>query len=375
MNVRWRLTLSYAGFLLVAGLAMVALLLYVLRFVPVGNLSDESRFVPDRDDLVEAVLPKVWLVLLALAVVGLGGGWWLAGRMLRPLHRIHAVAARVSSGSLDERVRLAGPDDEIRQLARTFDSMLDRLQDALDEHGRFAANASHELRTPYAVERAMLDVALADPAGVDVPELVRRLDETNRRGTRTVESLLALAALEHGQAPPWTPIDLAELAGDAVAELASTADRAGIVVDAQLGEADLDGVEPWIGLLLGNLIRNGIQHNDGPGGHLWVRTSTLDDGRARLCVVNSGPPVPPDLLPALTEPFVRAGGRGSAHGGSGLGLAIVSRVARVHDARLHLDAPTSGGLAVQVTFVGPRGHSDDLALPRRAPDGASRGRR
>ena len=231
MSARLRLTLSYAGFLVVAGLALVALLVYVIRFVPEGNLSTvqpegsgaPALFVPNRGDLLRALWPKAWMVLALLAVVGLAGGWFLAGRMLRPLDRIHRVTQQVAAGRLDHRVRMTGPRDEFRELADTLDTMLDRLQASLDEHRRFAANASHELRTPYAVERAMLDVALADPAGVDVPRLLHRLDRTNRRGTETVEALLALAALDQGPTPPRTPIDLAELTDAVVAELVTGA--------------------------------------------------------------------------------------------------------------------------------------------------------
>ncbi|RBY88770.1 HAMP domain-containing sensor histidine kinase [Blastococcus sp. TF02A-26] len=367
MSARLKLTLSYAGFLVVAGFALVALLVYILRFVPEGNLSiptaepDGSpgrpgRFVPDRGDLLTALWPKAWMVLGALAVVGLAGGWFLAGRMLRPLQRIHRVTQQVAAGSLDHRVRMAGPRDEFRELADTLDTMLDRLQASLDEHRRFAANASHELRTPYAVERSMLDVALADPAGVDVPELLHRLDRTNRRGTETVEALLALAALDQGRTPPRTPVDLAEITAAVVAELAPVAGDAGIAVRTELGEGDLDGSESLVRQLVVNLVLNGIRHNTGPGGSVTVVTGTADGGRAQLRVTNTGPYVPEHLLGTLTEPFVRGAGRvtaGSESIGSGLGLAIVARVAEDHGADLELSAPLSGGLQVTVTFPSP----------------------
>ncbi|MGY1747824.1 sensor histidine kinase [Modestobacter sp. SYSU DS0511] len=359
MSARLRLTLSYAGFLLVAGLALVAVLVSVIWFVPEGNLTGAAGFIPDRDDLLTALWPRAAAGLGVLVVVGLIGGWFLAGRMLRPLHLIHAVARQVAAGSLEHRVRLQGTRDEFRELADTFDTMLDRLQASLDEHRRFAANASHELRTPYAVERAMLDVALADPAGVDVERLLRRLDETNRRGTETVEALLALAALDQGRTPSRTPVDLAELTAGVVSELTSVADEAGIVVEAHLGEGDLDGAPPLVRQLVANVVLNGIRHNTGPGGCVQVTTGTTAEGRAELRVLNTGPVVPPHLLAELTEPFVRGEGRTSAGGGgpvppgSGLGLAIVARVAEAHGAALELSAPPEGGLSVRVSFPAP----------------------
>ncbi len=363
MSARLRLTLSYAGFLLVAGLGTVALLAYVLHFVPEGHLQDAGgHHVPDREDLLDALLPKLAVVLGALGVLGLAGGWLLAGRMLRPLHAIHGVATQVAAGSLEHRVRLRDTRDEFGELADTFDTMLDRLQASFDEQRRFAANASHELRTPYAVERAMLDVALADPAGVDVAQLLHRLDQTNHRGIETVEALLALAALDQGRALSLVPVDLAELTADVLGHLTGMAEQAGITLAADLGEGDLDGAEPLVRQLVTNLVLNGIRHNTGPGGRVEVRTGKTDDGQAELRVVNTGPVVPPHLLATLTEPFVRGAGRTSAGSpggrdpappGSGLGLALVARVAQVHSAALALSAPPEGGMSVRVLFREP----------------------
>jgi two-component system sensor histidine kinase VanS len=356
VSARLRLALSYAGFLLVAGSGTVALLAYVLHFVPEGNLSDDrGRRVPDRGDLLDALLPKLVVVLALLGVLGLVGGWLLAGRMLRPLQEVHAVARQVAAGSLEHRVRLRGTRDEFRELADTFDTMLDRLQATFEEQRRFAANASHELRTPYAVERAMLDVALADPAGVDVGRLLHRLDATNTRGIETVEALLALAALDQGRTPPLVPVDLAEVTAGVVTELTPLATEAGLTIDAELGEGDLDGVEPLVRQLVTNVVLNGIRHNSGPGGRVVVTTGTTGVGLAVLSVVNTGPVVPGHLLATLTEPFVRGGGRTSAGAptGSGLGLAIVARVGQVHGADLQLSAPPEGGLSVRVVFPAP----------------------
>ena len=361
MSARLRLTLSYAGFLLVAGIALMALVFYILRFVPDGIINTGGPFLPNRGDLLDALWPRIWQVLLVLVVIGFGGGWFLAGRMLRPLQRINGVARRVAAGSLDQRVRLDGPRDEFRELADTFDAMLDRLQGSFDEQRRFAANAAHELRTPYAIERSMLDVALADPAGQDLRQLLRRLDETNRRGIEVVEALLAMATLDDGRAIERAPVDVAETTGDVIRELRPLADDAGVSLSSVLGEGDIDGSGTLIRQVVSNLILNGIRHNTASAGWVTVRTETVADGSVELTVSNSGPVVPPDLLGRLTEPFVRgagrvgsrAGGPGQGPVGSGLGLALVARVVDVHRAVLSLDARPDGGLHVTVRFPAP----------------------
>jgi two-component system sensor histidine kinase VanS len=361
VSARLRLTLSYAGFLMVAGIALIALVFYIIRFVPEGTAyTPDGAYAPNRDDLLDALWPRTWQLLVVLAAIGLGGGWVLAGRMLRPLQQINGVARRVAAGSFDHRVHLAGPNDEFRELATTFDSMLDRLQASFDEQRRFAANAAHELRTPYAIERSMLDVALADPGGVDVAQLVRRLDETNRRGIEVVEALLALASLDEGRVLAHAPVDIAETVGAVVRDLSPLAEAAGVSVKTALGEGDIDGSGTLIRQLASNLLLNGIRHNINDGGWIEVRTQTTGDGSVELAVLNSGPVVSPELLARLTEPFVRGAGRvgtrsgaGGAPEGSGLGLALVARVADVHGATLTLLARDSGGLAVIVDFPSP----------------------
>jgi len=365
VSARLRLTLSYAGFLLVAGVALMALVFYILRFVPEGNISGGGPFLPDRSDLLDALWPRTWQVLLVLAVIGFGGGWVLAGRMLRPLQRINGVARRVAAGSLDERVHLPGPRDEFRELADTFDSMLDRLQGSFDEQRRFAANAAHELRTPYAIERSMLDVALADPAAQDIDRLLRRLDETNRRGIEVVEALLSLATIDAGHVIERTPLDVAETVAEVLRDLRPLADEAGVAISSVLGEGDIDASGTLVRQLVANLLLNGIRHNTVPAGWVTVHTETVAHGAVQVTVANSGPVVSAELLGRLTEPFVRgvgrvgtrSGGPGGAMAGapvgSGLGLALVARVADVHGAALSLAARPAGGLIVTVRFPAP----------------------
>lgn len=355
MSARLRLTLSYVGFLVVAGAALMVVGYTTLRFVPEGNLTGPAGFVPDRGDLLGTFVPRALIGLAGLAVVGFAGGWVLAGRMLRPLDRIGAVAREVAAGSLDHRVELDGPRDEFRALADTFDGMLDRVQSLVDEQQRFAANAAHELRTPHAIAQAIIDLAIADPDGRDVDEVLRRLDTTNRRGTEVVEALLALSALGNGQATARVPVDVGEVAAEVVEDLRHAADDAGIEVVAALEEADTDGHPTLVRQLVTNLVGNAIAHNTGPGGRVEIRTAAADDGAVELRVRNTGPVVAPATLPTLTEPFVRGAGRVAAggSGGSGLGLALVARVAAAHDAALRLEAPTDGGLDVRVTFPPP----------------------
>ena len=353
MSARLRLTLSYAVFLVIAGAGMLALLFYVLRFIPEGNISDGGVHVPDRSDLIDAVWPRVWQVLGVLAVVGIVGGWFLAGRMLRPLKKINAVAREVAAGSLAARVRLRGPKDEFRELAETFDDMLDRLERTFDEQRRFAANASHELRTPYAIERSMLDVALTDPEGVDLQQLLGRLDDTNRRGIETVEALLTLSRLDQAQVPEFEPVDVAELVREVIERLRPLADAAGVSVISGLSEGDIDGSPALVRQLVTNLVLNGIRHNV-VDGNVTISTLSAVDGGVTVTVSNSGPVVARDQVARLTEPFVRAAGRvASTSEGSGLGLAIVARVAEVHGASLRIDARESGGLVVSARFPPP----------------------
>ncbi|WP_440694946.1 sensor histidine kinase [Clavibacter nebraskensis] len=360
MSARLRLTLSYAGFLLLAAAAMLLLLVYILRFVPSEPIDAADGFVPSRGDLLTALWPRALQVTAALLVVGLVGGWFLAGWMLRPLQRLGAVADRVADGSLDSRVGLSR-DDEFGRLGTAFDSMLDTLQAAFAEQERFTANVSHELRTPYAISRIVLDVALADPTRVDLPQLLGRLDATTRRGTEAVEALLTIATLDHLVELQRRPIDVAELVARVVDEVQPLAAEARVRIRTELGEGDFDGDEVLVGQLVMNLVVNGIRHNLPEGGDLLVTAATLDDDRVEVRFRNTGPVIPADVARTLSGAFVRGAGRtttadarSAVADGSGLGLTIVARVARLHDAELTIDPRPGGGLDVRVVFPAPR---------------------
>ena len=271
-------------------------------------------------------------------------GWWLAGRSLRPLRQITAAARRVSGENLGERIDLQGPDDELKELATTFDGMLERLDGAFASQRHFVANASHELRTPLAIIRTEIDVALGDPRA-STQEL-RTMGETVRdtvdRCEELIASLLMLARSE-GSAGHEEPLDLAALAADCVTDLRGQAADARVRIDAELESAWVDGDPQLLDRLLANLLDNGIRHNVA-GGRLRIATGTRD-GRACVRVSNGGAHIDPDVVDGLISPFRRLS---RAAGGFGLGLSIVRSIAVAHRGSARLRAPADGGLEVVI---------------------------
>jgi two-component system, OmpR family, sensor histidine kinase VanS len=349
-SLRLKLTLSYAAFVVIVGIAVFALGVLSLRFLPEGNLWAQSgQFTPSRDDLLEVYVRYAWWTLLGLAGVGLVGGWLLAGIMLRPLTRITAAARRAGDGAFDQRVALPGRRDELTDLADTFDALLARVQHTLDEQRRFAANASHELRTPHAVMRTMIEVARADPRGRDVDVLLARLEETNDRSIALTESLLSLARVAQGGALERGPVALDALVARVVDEHRADAAAAGVDVDAALRPVTVDGHAVLLEQLVGNLVRNAIVHNRADDARLHVAVARVDGGAA-LTVANTGSALSRATVDTLTEPFVRASGRvrRGPGDGEGLGLAIALSIVRAHGGRLDLAPLAGGGLRVRV---------------------------
>lgn len=338
-SVRLQLASSYVGFLLVVWAALLLVGWLVLRYLPDENLvvANGGGFVPNRSDLLRVAAPMAVLGTVFVAVVGGVGGWMLAGRLLRPLAAIAEVADAVAHGSLAQRVALPGPDDELRRLADTVDHMLDRLEQVVEDQRLFAANASHELRTPIATTRTMLEVARLDPRP-DVGTLLDRLWEVNERSARTVEALLGLA--RSGSAPlERRAVDLAEL----VREHPTSRPLGG-----HLDPAPVRGDPVLLGQFTANLLTNALVHGHVDGGGPWVRTGTERD-RAVLEVENDGPVLDPAVVPTLVEPFARAAGRVRTDSrGAGIGLSIVDAVVRAHDGRLVLSPRDGGGLVVRV---------------------------
>jgi two-component system sensor histidine kinase VanS len=347
LSARLKLTLSYAGFLVVAGALLLAVVwVFLLRYVP-----DNSRGLlgvsPNRYLLVHTFVPPAALALLALLVFGLLGGWLLAGRMLAPLTRITAAARTAGTGSLSHRVRLPGRQDEFRELSDAFDSMLDRLESHVAEQRRFAANASHELRTPLAITRTLLDVARADPAR-DPAELVERLHAVN---TRAIELTEALLLLSRSGVVSRESVDLSLIAEEAAETLLPLAEARRITLDVTGAPARTSGSAELLARMVSNLVQNAIVHNLPADGTVTVHTAE-QAGASVLRVENTGSPVPPDLLPVLTEPFQRGTQRARTdeHPGVGLGLAIVHSIVRAHNGTLDLTARPTGGFLATVTL-------------------------
>lgn len=383
MNIRVRLTLLYAGAFFLAGAVLVVLMYVYLQqsmnqqftarvgFIarefqpqlgpgglpmPDPEAQDRLRVLlrEDRDDTLRAML--IWS-LAALGGVGLiagGFGWLLAGRALHPLQQITATARRVADRSLHERIDLQGPNDEIKQLADTFDAMLERLDRAFDGQRRFVANASHELRTPLTINRTLIEVAQQDPrASESQRQLGATLLHVNQRHERLIDGLLMLAGSEQHIADP-VDVDLADVAQHVVRESSDAAAAAGVRLAVTADPALVSGDAVLLERLVQNLVDNAIRYNvEGDG---WVDvTTSASGGWAQLQVSNSGPIVPPYEVAGLFEPFRRlpsterladpAGSRGA-----GLGLSIVRSVARAHGGDVVATARPDGGLHLTVSL-------------------------
>ena len=305
--------------------------------------------VSSRSDMLQLLLWVSAVALLLLAAGGAWAGWFVAGRMLRPLQYVNAAAHRAASGKFDHRIALTGPRDEISELADSFDEMLDEIEQSVDAHRRFAANASHELRTPLATTRTMLDVALSTAPAEQRP-LLQQLRETNERSIDTVESLLDLAEIE-SVSTAHEPIDLARLAASVIETTHDEAVAADVRIDTRLRPAVIDGDPVLLRQLLMNLVQNAIRHNE-PGGTALVSTCVGADGLPRIEVSNDGELISADALGQLADPFFRARGRTSAAAsrGRGLGLSIVAAIAARHGAHLELTPRHAGGLSAEVRF-------------------------
>jgi signal transduction histidine kinase len=301
-----------------------------------------------RTDVLHAGTIAFLLVLVATAVVS----WVITGQVLRPLHEVTATARRLSAESLDSRIRLAGPRDEVAELADTFDALLDRLQAAFESQRRFVANASHELRTPLAVMRTEVDVTLSDP-DADAAEL-RRMAEVVRQATERadglVEGLLTLAHTESAGIAAREPADLALAAKTAVAAVSTEAAGRGVRVAVEGDPAPVQGDPALLDRVAGNLLENAVRHNVDGG---WVSVHTASDqGGSWLRVSGSGAMVPPERVAELFEPF-RRGVPDRTGGGAGLGLSIVRAVVRAHGGTVYAESVPGGGLSVTVQL--PRG--------------------
>jgi len=384
-TIRLRLTVLYAGAFFLAGAVLIALMYFYLQqsltnrpgsaaqgavkqflgerglrntpvvdslFKAIGAQAEQ-----ERRDTLQGMLMWSLVSLGAVGVAAGGFGWLLAGRALQPLHQITATARRVAERNLHERIALDGPDDEIKDLADTFDAMLERLDRAFDGQRRFVANASHELRTPLAINRTLVEVALDDPA---VPDSTRRLGatllEVNQRHERLIDGLLVLASSEQ-RLEERSCVDLADIAQRAIITAGGEAHRVGIDIRSNLTITFVTGDPNLLERLAQNLVDNAVRYNIAARG--WVSVTVTDhNGSAQLTVENTGPLVAAFELDGLFEPFRRSAsgnrmtdaGPAASTRGAGLGLSIVRSVAIAHGGNVRAVARPDGGLTVTVTL-------------------------
>lgn len=374
-SVRARMTVLYGGLFAVITVAVLILAQLVQLFIFKDRLGDmpvaaiacaerppempcsETPYDPvlaakvladDRTGLRDSLLRSQGLILVlaivAIAVLAFVLSWWLTGRLLRPLHQITGTARRLSLSTLHERIALAGAPDELKELADTFDAMLDRLEDAVAGQRRFIANASHELRTPLAVQRTAIEVGLAGPTPEQLARIRAELLRNVERSEQLIEGLLVLAQGERGL-DTRAPVELAATIQHVIADHQPAAQRSGVTIGAAIRPTRVAGDEVMLARLAANLIQNAIRHNHA-GGQVLVQ---LADGA--LVVRNTGPEVPPERVGELFEPFRRLHRDrvGSAEG-AGLGLSIVAAIAHAHGGTVTASAHPTGGLTVTVAL-------------------------
>ncbi|MET7402813.1 HAMP domain-containing sensor histidine kinase [Dactylosporangium sp. NPDC005572] len=368
MTIRTRLTLVYGALVLVAGLALLGityLLVYARlqdAFVfagvrangdaPPPDMITERKFVADiqgdvKNSALQAFLTQGGIALGVVLIVAVAFSWLIAGRLLQPLHQVTETARRIAAApdrGLHERIALAGPYDEVKELADTFDGMLARLDKSFDGQRRFIANASHELRTPLTLNRTLLEVA-TDPATAS-PELVqlgRTLLAVNDRHERLIDGLLLLARSER----PVTERAYVDLA-DVVGHVAGQLPPGSVKVETVANEAPTLGNAVLLERVVHNLVENGVRHNLPEHGWVRAESGTRPDGTAFVRVSNSGPVVPRYEIPNLFEPFRRLGAERAKAPGAGLGLSIVRAVALAHGGGVQADPRDGGGLIVTV---------------------------
>ena len=393
-KVRTRLTLLYAGLFLAAGSALLGLTYGLVASSLPANSGLKRPVMPAAKfrELCKGPLPKgiqraaavkqqcqnAYLAgsasqrdralhnLLLFSLIGLGGmtiasgglGWIVSGRVLRPVRTITETARRASQQHLGERLGLTGAQDELKELADTFDEMLERLDQAFATQRRFVADASHELRTPLTLMRTAIDVTLAKPARTaeQLETMAVRVRRSIDRAESMIDALLVLALSDQGPGSR-EPVDLATAAEDALDVAAPSIAERRLRVEACLDPAQTAGDPRLLERMVWNLVDNAVRHNQ-PGGWIRVRTGAAA-GTAFLQVANSGPHVPSDQVPGLFEPFRRGAGRAGSADGVGLGLAIAHSVIAAHGATVQARSQPEGGLDVSVILS----HRDEEVAP------------
>ncbi|MEY9994882.1 signal transduction histidine kinase [Streptomyces sp. V4I8] len=385
-TIRIRLTLLYGGMFLIAGILLLSIIyLLAAQAISTGNqppfkivsAADDIRVASNdcpgvnnakgltlnqfnsaisscidqqRQIALDDLLSRSLLALLGLAIIAFAFGYAMAGRVLSPLGRITRTARAVAGSDLSRRIELDGPDDELKELADTFDEMLERLQRAFTAQQRFVGNASHELRTPLAINRTLLEVHLSDPqAPMELQQLGKTLLATNERSEQLVEGLLLLARSDN-QIIERKPVDLAEVAEQAVDQVHAEAEAKGVVIRGEQKPAVVQGNGVLLERIALNLVQNAVRYNVPEGG--WVEVTTeVQHGQAVLIVSNTGPVVPAYEIDNLFEPFRRLRTeRTGSDKGVGLGLSIVRSVARAHGGHISAQPREGGGLVMRVTM-------------------------
>ncbi|MFD7685369.1 sensor histidine kinase [Streptomyces sp. NPDC059781] len=382
-TIRIRLTLLYGGMFLIAGILLLSII-YLLAAqalhdggsgqsfqVTGSNIDITSETCPQLDSAttngqlndmlkqcnavqrqhaLDDLLSRSLGALLGLAIIAFAFGYAMAGRVLSPLGRITRTARAVAGSDLSRRIELDGPDDELKELADTFDDMLERLQRAFTAQQRFVGNASHELRTPLAINRTLLEVHLSDPgAPVELQQLGKTLLSTNERSEQLVEGLLLLARSDN-QIVERKPVDLAEVATQAIDQVHGEAEAKDVEIRGARRPAVVQGNGVLLERIALNLVQNAVRYNVPEEG--WVEVTTdVEHGQAVLVVSNTGPVVPAYEIDNLFEPFRRLRTeRTGSDKGVGLGLSIVRSVARAHGGHIYAQPREGGGLVMRVTL-------------------------
>ncbi|GAA3389907.1 HAMP domain-containing sensor histidine kinase [Streptomyces roseoviridis] len=386
-TIRIRLTLLYGGMFLIAGI----LLLAIIYLFTAQALRDSTSQLPFKvvsgtvtpttdwcqlpktstgepftgeqlnnavsmclrhqsDRALDDLLRRSLFALLGLSIIAFAFGYAMAGRVLSPLGRITRTARQVAGSDLSRRIELDGPDDELKELADTFDEMLERLERAFGAQQRFVANASHELRTPLAINRTLLEVQLSDPeAPVELQQLGKTLLATNERSEQLVEGLLLLARSDN-EIVERKPVDLAEVASRAMDQVRAEAEAKGVEFRGERAPAVVQGNGVLLERIALNLVQNAVRYNVPEEGWVEVTTAT-GNGQAVLEVSNTGPVVPAYEIDNLFEPFRRLRQeRTGSDKGVGLGLSIARSVARAHGGRIIAEPREGGGLVMRVTL-------------------------
>jgi signal transduction histidine kinase len=353
-TIRVRMALSYWGLFVTSGAVLLAVTVALWQGGTTAHVPARGAAHPGAATVTGSDLPQLLAVagiaLAMMAVVSLAVGWLVAGRFLRPVRAITAAVNRISATSLHERLNLTGPEDDLTELADTFDSLLERLERSFEFERRFAANASHELRTPLTTMRVWLDVATAKPGPLppQLTALAGRLGHELDLLDTLVDSFLTLARTQQGPVTDQAIVSLDDLASTAIDRHAGAiGGRALRVERSRCPRARVSGSATLLSRMIGNVIDNAVRHNE-PGG--WIRVSTGADGPlARIDVANGGPVLSQDDVGALAQPFRRPGADRTGSGkGTGLGLSIVASIASVHGGSLGLSALPGGGLQVTI---------------------------